>query len=349
MSGGPSFMAEPQETSLTERVTDFMLAAHVTGACFLGGTALFALGDGRVVLRPSEGEGRALALHDGAVQVFAHDGSALYTGGDDGRLIRCDAAGESRLVAEEKGKWIDAVALSPSGALAWSAGRSVKVMDKAGKGKAGAVKEVAAPSSVRGLAFAPKGLRLAYAHNGGASLWFPNTQAKPESLEWKGSHLDVTFSPDGRFLVTSMQENALHGWGLAEKRHMRMTGYPGKSRSLSWSHDGKWLASSGADACIIWPFADKDGPMGKAPRECGVRNSRVTRVACHPKAFLVAIGYEDGCILMCRIGDGSELLVRRTSSFAGAVTTLAWSEEGARLAFGTEGGAAGWLDLASGG
>ena len=62
-----------------------------------------------------------------------------------------------------------------------------------------------------------------------------------------------------------------------------MTGYPAKSRSLSWSHDGKWLASSGAEACIIWPFADKDGPMGKAPRECGVRHSRVTRGRLSPQ------------------------------------------------------------------
>jgi WD40 repeat protein len=342
-----SIAMDAETTSLTEHVTDFALHAHVTGAGFLGETALFALGDGRIVLRPAAGEASEIAPHDGAVQVFVHDEEALYTGGDDGRLIRSDAQGESRIIADEKGKWIDAVALSPSGALAWSAGRSVKVMEKAGKAKPGKTKEMTAPSSVRGLAFAPKGHRLAYAHNGGASLWFPNTQAPPELFDWKGSHLDVTFSPDGRFLVTSMQENALHGWNLAEKRHMRMTGYPGKSRSLSWSHDGKWLASSGAEACIIWPFADKDGPMGKAPRECGVRNSRVTRVACHPKALVVAIGYDDGCVLICRMSDGSEILVRRASSFTGAISTLAWNADGARLAFGTEGGAAGWLDIAA--
>ena len=23
----------------------------------------------------------------------------------------------------------------------------------------------------------------------------------------------------------------------------------------------------GADACVVWPFKDKDGPMGKAPRD----------------------------------------------------------------------------------
>jgi WD40 repeat protein len=325
--------------SLTDHVTGFELGAHVTGTAFLGQVAAYALGDGRVVLREGE-TARDVAAHEGAVQAFASDGEALYTGGDDGRLIRTGAAGASEVIADEKGRWIDALGLSPDGALAWSAGKTVKVRDKAG-----GVKEMAAPSSVRGLAFAPKGRRLAYAHNGGASLWFPNTASPPEPYEWKGSHLDVTFSPDGRFLVTSMQENALHGWRLADKKHMRMTGYPGKSRSLSWSHDGKWLASSGADACIVWPFADKDGPMGKAPRECGVRRARVSMVACHPRALVIAIGYDDGCILMCRLTDGAELLVRRTSAIGGAVTALAWDRAGARLAYGTAEGSAGWLDL----
>jgi hypothetical protein len=48
---------------------------------------------------------------------------------------------------------------------------------------------------------------------------------------------------------------------------------------------------------------------------------------------------------MCRLTDGAELLVRRASAFAGAISALAWDDAGARLAFGTTQGAAGWLDL----
>ena len=89
----------------------------------------------------------------------------------------------------------------------------------------------------------------------------------------------------------------LHGWRVSDGKNMRMAGYPAKTRSLSWSHDGKWLATSGADACIVWPFQSKDGPMGEAPRECGVRPEvKVTRVAFHPSALVVAIGYEDGMV-----------------------------------------------------
>ena len=135
--------------------------------------------------------------------------------------------------------------------------------------------------------------------------------APPDIYAWKGSHVSVTVSPDGRFAVTAMQESALHGWRLSDHANMRMSGYPSRVRSLAWSGDGAWLATSGADACVIWPFRDKDGPMNKAPRECAVREAKVSRVAFNPKSLLLAIGYEDGWVLLCRLADGVEMLVRR--------------------------------------
>ena len=122
------------------------------------------------------------------------------------------------LATDAKRRWIDNVALHPDGAVAWSAGKTAFV--RSGKGEE---KSFDAPSTVGGLAFAPKGLRLAIAHYNGVTLWFPNMAAKPEFLEWAGSHLGVTFSPDNKFLVTTMHEPALHGWRLADNRHMRMS------------------------------------------------------------------------------------------------------------------------------
>ncbi|PMV57217.1 hypothetical protein C1X13_30270, partial [Pseudomonas sp. GW123-5C08] len=87
---------------------------------------------------------------------------------------------------------------------------------------------------------------------------------------------------------------------------------PNKVKSWSWSPKGKWLATSGAPATVVWPFSGKDGPMGKAPRELGTRgDSAVTAVACHPVEDIVAIGYADGMILVGRFGDQKEVLLRR--------------------------------------
>ena len=168
---------------------------------------------------------------------------------------------------------------------------------------------------------------------------------RPEPFKWKGSHLSVDGSPDGRFLVTAMQENTLHGWRTADKKDMRMSGYPAKTRSLSWSFDGHWLATSGADGAIIWPFKDKEGPISKAPLECGVRQAKVTSVAFHPKSLVVAQGYEDGLLLLCRIPDGAEILVRAAAGGRRAINALAWDAAGRKLLFGAADGAAGLLDM----
>nr|WP_255608835.1 WD40 repeat domain-containing protein [Methylosinus sp. Sm6] len=330
---------------MTEAFAPISAGAGVVGAAFLGDAPAFALADGRLLIA-GPGEPRSVVAHaDGAILVAASDGARLLTGGDDGRVVATDAMGATEDVADEKGRWIDALAARVDGTFAWSAGRELRVRSPKGE-----VKTLALPSTSRGIAFFPKGYRLAIAHYNGASLWFPNAAAAPEVLEWKGSHLDAAVSPDGKFVLTSMQENMLHGWRVADGKNLRMAGYPGKTRSLSWSPDGKWLATSGADACIVWPFQGKDGPMGQSPRECGVRAQvKVSRVAFHPTALVVAVGYEDGMVLLCRLTDGAELLVRRNGEgTAQRISTLVWDAKGARLAVGDETGAAGVLTLPRG-
>ncbi|KQT09186.1 hypothetical protein ASG40_11155 [Methylobacterium sp. Leaf399] len=329
------------EPSLADHVAPLKAGAHVTVAAWMKDTLALALGDGRVVL-VAEGVEREVEAHPGGgILVGAGDGRRLVTGGDDGRVVEIRADGAtSELGAGAKGAWIDALALHPDGAVAYAAGRAVVARDVKGREKA-----FTAPTTARGLAFAPKGYRLAISHYNGATLWYPNLSAEPEAVAWKGSHIDVTWSPDGRFVVTTMQENALHGWRLQpDKGHMRMSGYPGKVRSTSWSGDGDWLATSGAEAAIVWPFDSKEGPTGKAPRECGVRPARVSRVAFHPKALVLAIGYEDGCILLVRFVDASELLVRPAVKGSG-ISALAWDARGGRLAFGCTDGQAGLLTV----
>jgi WD40 repeat protein len=325
--------------SLSENVTPFETGAHVTALGWLKNTLALGLGDGAVVLVRGAETHRVEAHPNAGLLTGSSDGNRFVTGGDDGRVAATGADGAIETLAESKGAWIDSLAINKDGSVAYGAGKRVIVRD----GKREKVLELA--SAARGIAFAPKGYRLAIAHYNGATLWFPNTEAKPELLEWKGSHLDITWSPDARFIVTSMQENALHGWRLVpDKGNMRMSGYPSKTRSVSWSGDGKWLATSGAEAAILWPFESKEGPMGKQPRECGVRPAKVTRVAFHPNTFVLAVGYEDGCILLIRLADAAELLVRAAHKDSG-ITVLGWDQAGKRLAFGCEDGQAGVLTL----
>ncbi len=325
--------------SLVERTRPVSAETAVVAVHFLGDTPIFVLGEEALLFAPTAGE-RRVDVHAGAILSTAADRTRLITGGDDGKVVATDATGTRTVIATDaKRRWIDHVALGSDQAVAWSAGKQVFVQAAAGGARAHEL-----PSSAGGLAFAPKGFRLAIAHYNGATLWFPNAAAKPDLLEWKGSHVDVTFSPDGRFLVTAMQEAMLHGWRLADGKHMRMSGYSTKVRSLSWAAGGKWLATSGSNQLILWPFQGKDGPMGKQPELLAPRDHRVVVVACHPSQDIAAVGYEDGLVLLVRVGDGAEVLAKPPG--AAPVSALAWNPAGTLLAFGTEDGSAGVVDLA---
>src|SRR5581483_6043705 len=134
-------------------------------------------------------------------------------------------------------------------------------------------------------------------------------------------------------------EPMLHGWRVADGKHMRMSGYSARVRSLSWSANGDWLATGGSEQLILWPFQGKDGPMGKQPRLLAPHSARAVIVACHPKQDVVATGFADGMVLLVRIGDAAEILARRPGD--APVTALAFSTDGNHLAFGCEDGAAG--------
>ena len=317
---------------------EFPLPAFVVEAAFLGDTAMFALGDGSIQ-RATGVAAEATPVHAGAILAAAVAGDKLLTGGDDGLVALTDAGGVVEKLAERARKWIDHVAAGPSGAVAFSAGKQAVVRLADGRERT-----FDHARAVGGLAFAPKGLRLAVARYDGVSLWWVNTEATPVALSWKGAHLGVTFSPDGKNVITTMQENALHGWRLDDGKDMRMTGYAGKPRSMSWSVKGRYLATSGANAAILWPFHFKDGPMGRQPLQLGAREVGVTRVACHPTNETVAVGYQDGMILAVRFADEEEALLRRPSG--GPISALAWDAVGGRLAFGAESGAAGIVALA---
>jgi WD40 repeat protein len=329
----------PSTPSVVERTRPIAGGTLVVAVYFLGRTAAFVLGEEAIHLVADNGDEKRVAVHGGGILAAASDGTWVATGGDDGKVFVTGANGDSKLVAADaKHRWIDHVATGPDGALAWSSGKSAYVMT--GKGEP---KTIEVASTVGGLAFAPKGLRLAIAHYNGVTLWFPNARTTPEVLEWKGSHHHVAFSPDGRFLVTAMQEPSLHGWRVVDAKHMRMTGYSARVRSLGFTVGGKWLATAGSEQLVLWPFQGKDGPMGKQPRMYAAFAVRAVVVACHPRQEVVAVGYADGTVLLVRIEDGAEVLAKKPGD--APVTALGWDAGGGLLAWGTESGEAGVVDL----
>src|SRR5262249_50215671 len=149
--------------SVVERTRPVKAGAPVVAAHFLGQTAVFVLGEGALVWAPRAGEPRSVPVHGGAILATAGDAARIVTGGDDGKVVATDADGQSTTIAADaKQRWIDRVAVGPAGALAWSAGRDAFV-----RTRQGAQRTLEVPSTVGGLAFTPKGPRLAIAHYNG--------------------------------------------------------------------------------------------------------------------------------------------------------------------------------------
>jgi WD40 repeat protein len=322
------------------------LGAHITACAFTrsGSQSAFALGDGSVQFCDGD-TWRHIQAHDGAVLSFAQDLAAdgFVSGGDDGKFNRVTPESVTQL-ADFGMKWVDHAATfahPKNGLLACSVGKNLHLFDAKGD----KLRSFAHPSTVTGIAFDAKGKRIAASHYNGASLWFTSSSsANPKLLEWKGSHIGVALHPDGEALVTAMQENALHGWTLPEGKHMRMSGYPAKTESFGFTKSGRWLATAGADALVLWPFFG-GGPMGKAPLELagGAGSSILRRLACHPLHEVVAAGFEDGLVVMVDIA--REKILPVAAPGRGSISAIAWNSSGSHLAFGTATGFAAIVDF----
>jgi WD40 repeat protein len=321
-------------------------------------SAGFALGDGTVALaagkweagpqlKPRQGGGvefvqareppvplARFSVHEGACLALAADPEGGFlSGGDDGRLVHLNGDGTSEVLVDVDGEWVDLVATSLAG-RAYATGRRVHWL-----GEKPAC--LALPGSATALAFNGAGEQLAIAHRDGVTLW-PVDAHVPRLLAWPGYHRSIAWSPDGRYLVSGMEENALHGWRLPDGGDIEMGGYPGQPRSLSFSADGRVLVTSGGPRAVCWRF---DPPSDDdQPRECGIAGKTpVTQVAFHPRHPLTAVGYHSGAVLLCQ-PDGSDVIFIKGAG-GSPVSAIAWSPDGSRLALGTEAGEIGLVLL----
>lgn len=321
---------------------NFSFDAYVTAAHFdRSGNAGFALGDGTVRFA----DGTAVEAHDGAslAAVVHPSGQGLVSGGDDGRVVWARADGSAEMLAEVRGRWIDSVAASAeSGLVAFGAGRELHVRDV----KDAAFQRVFAhEKTVADVAFDPKGRRIAAASYGGAFLWYARiADQMPVALKWAGSHVAVAWSPDGKFLISAMQENQLHGWRVADEKNMRMGGYPTKPKSLAFLSKGSLLATSGAQGVVVWPFSGPAGPMGKQAAEVGYDESTtVTKVATAYATSWLAAGLEDGRVWACDL-TGQRVIPLKAEK-GSQITALAITPDAKRVAWGDEDGNAGVADV----
>ena len=254
------------KTKFEQRGIEFKLGIPVTTAVSVGNSIAVGFGDGSVRIFTSGQSSDAIKAHKGIVLCMSKDGNHILTGGDDGRFLKISLDGVVKEIGNFGTRWVDNVTAN-NGSLVCSSGKIVYLWSPNNKEP----KLFEHNSTVGGIAFDTKGKRLAVSRYDGVTLWKKDYTKKwvSSNLIWKGSHNKVSFSPDGKYLVTSMQENAIRCWRLKDKIDFAMSGYDRKIKSFAFVGETSYLATSGAlgmgvAAAICWPF-DGEGPMGRQP------------------------------------------------------------------------------------
>ena len=326
------------------KAINFKFDAPVNSVCFAhdGVTMGMGLGDGSVHIAGIQGLVRTTVKpHTGAVpRIFPYDDGFISLS-DDGTLKTVSIDGDIKDFADFKGAWVERMDVHANGSVAVANGKNIHLWTKRD-----AEPKIIGPhdGSVTDVCFAHDGMGLVASHRDGVTLWaWPHYEPQSMKLAWKGAHLAVTVSRDKKWVVTGMQEGALHLWNVGLKRDYQMRGYWAKPTSLAWSADKKWLATSGSETVIIWPF-DKMGPDGREPIQLGWSNATfVTAVAAHPDDNVFAAGFEDGAVIFIDLE--SKKAFTATAASGHAITALAFSPDGQSLAAGTANGGAGRFDF----
>ena len=332
------------KTKLEERGIEFNLGAPVTGSVSTNDSVVVSSGDGKIRFFRPNNEPNVVQAHKGVVLCMATNGNYVLTGGDDGRFLKTSNNGDIKEIANFGSQWVDSVA-SHEFNYACSSGRKAYLWSN-DKENATTLDN---PSTVGGLAFDSSGNRLAVSSYGGVNVWEKGHRRwKSSRFVWKGSHGKVTFSPNGKYLVSSMQENEIHGWRIRDKIDLAMSGYPAKIKSFTWAGDTPYLVTSGASEAICWPFDGKDGPLGRKPicvADGGKQNATV--VENLPAENAVFTGFQDGSVLLSEIDETKKAFPIRSQT-GSEVSVISISSDKSHILIGDIKGRVLWSPLWAG-
>ncbi len=172
--------------------------------------------------------------------------------------------------------------------------------------------------------------------DGGARMWRVG-EAKPFAhFDWGGASLIVTWSPDGRWVVTGDQTPSVHLYDVKRRHPLHIQGYETKMKTMAWQSDSAWLATGGGKSITVWPCTGKKGPEGSKPIQLFGHLGDAVCMDFAPKQPLLVSGGRDGLLLlwMPHRADSPALISQRNNE----ITAVRWGPDNAAFAFGTETG-----------
>lgn len=206
---------------------------------------------------------RDLLGHAGAVRSvrFSRDSRHLVTASDDGtaRIWSLATSGAAPAVfGQAGGPGFNDAAFSPDGrkiaagaddgvAYVWTLDRKDSALALRGHRK-----------SLNSVEFDASGRRVATASDDGeARIWdLDGDPGRPVVLHVDENRVTAArFSPDGARVLTVSDATATFVWTVAGEKLATLEGHENATWSAAWSRDGRWIATTSADATArIWPL-----------------------------------------------------------------------------------------------
>ena len=264
----------------------------------------------------------------GALKIrWSPDGKYLASCGQDGRAHIYDGSTYKQLATIEHGNnWVEHLVWHrQKHKILTAAGKQLKLSNADGS----LVQQFSDhKSTIADVMWNPAAPDLfATSSYGGARLWNVNQQSHKRFLEWKGSLLNICYSPNGKVLSAGCQDGAAHIWLLPSGDDLFMNGYPTKVRELSWDSSSRYLATGGGEDVIVWDFSGK-GPSGSKPLVLPGHDSFISVLSFAPFGVRLASGGLDGKVLVWNLDAKSKVSAGHADSEASG---LSWRADGKQL------------------
>jgi WD40 repeat protein len=278
------------------------------------------------------------------------DGNQVATGGYDGSVRIWDTApGKELLTVAAHTDQAYEVSYSPDGSRQATVGMDgiVNVWDPT----SGELLLSMAPGSpLTSLAYSPDGERLAVGGADGMVYLLDSSTGLVEMTLPAHQALvgGVTFSPGGGRLVTVGWDGLAKVWDLASQSEIvtfsaHADSFPGDPLlfGAAFSPDGEQVFSAGEFHARQW-----ETTTGQEIRTYPVEGREVYGMALSPSGKLLALGLQDGEVVVFDTEDGQNIL--QLPGHAGLTLRLAFSQDETRLASGSFDGFAKLWDLETG-
>ncbi|HZZ20794.1 MAG TPA: WD40 repeat domain-containing protein [Opitutaceae bacterium] len=298
-----------------------------------------ASGAGPVTIFDASGGSRRheLSGHDGGTNAISWkpSSSTLATGGQDGAVKLWDAVAGQHVATANLGRsWVEHLSWRPEGpgaTLAAAAGRKFVYLNPDATIRH-EFKD--APKTITAVAWHPKGARAAVAYFGGVCIWDGDDAIAQKEFPYGNGIHALTWSPDGRWLVSGNQDPSVHLWMPESDVELQMSGYETKVRHLSFDCASRWLATSGSQDACVWDCTGA-GPEGREPVMLP-HPDQVCGTAFQRTHGLLATASVDGTLMLW--SPDRKQPMRATVKMPVPASCLAWSHDDKFLAIGSEKG-----------